>query len=173
VALVLQAGRRGRIILDLSFPVYQDVDGVVTVTQESVNSTMVLKAPSIPVREIGKVLPRLLQYMRDTPHGVHILFSKLDIRDGFWQLVVGDEDSFNFAYVLHQPPGEPTRLVIPAAVQMGWVESPGFFCTVTESARDLTQHFIDNDVPLPWDPVEDLMEIEDVPIRGRTDAPTR
>ncbi len=56
---------------------------------------------------------------------------------------------------------------------MGWVESLGFFCTVTESARDLTQHFIDNAVPLPWDPVEDLMNIADVPIHGRTDALTK
>ncbi len=74
---------------------------------------------------------------------------------------------------LPQPPGEPTHLVIPAAVQMGWVESPGFFCTVTESARDLTQHFVNNEVALPWDPVEDLMEIEEVPIQGHTDAPTK
>ena len=173
VALVPQPGRRGRIILDLSFPVYQDVDGVFTVTQESVNSTTVLTAPSTPVKEIGKVLPRLLQYMHDTPHGIHIQFSKLDISDGFWRLVIRDEDSFNFACVLPQPTREPTRIMILAAVQMGWVESPGFFCTVTESARDLTQHFVDNAVALPWDPVEDLMAIEDVPIRGRTIAPTK
>ncbi len=63
VAVVPQTGLRGRIILDHSFPVYQEVNGVVTVTQESVNSTTVLKAPSIPVKEIGKVLPRMLQYM--------------------------------------------------------------------------------------------------------------
>ena len=43
---------------------------------------------------------------------------------------------------------------------MGWVESSGFFCTVTKSARDLTQHFVNNEVALPWDPVEDLMAIE-------------
>jgi hypothetical protein len=60
VAVVPQIGCRGRIILDLSFPVYQEVDGVVTATQESVNSTTVIKSPSIPVKEIGKVLPYLL-----------------------------------------------------------------------------------------------------------------
>ena len=172
VALIPQEGRRGRIILDLSFPVYQEVDGVVTATQASVNDTTVLTAPSIPVREIGKVLPRLLQYMCDTPRGVHILFSKLDISDGFWRLVVNNTDAFNFAYVLPQPPTEPIRLVIPSAVQMGWVESPGYFCSVTEAARDLTQHFVNNSVPLPQDPVEDLITIPDVPRRGRTDAPT-
>jgi len=107
VAVVPQVGRRGRIILDLSFPVYQDLDGVVTITQESVNDTTVLQALSVPVKEIGRVLPRLLQYMRDTPVGLHILFCKLDISDGFWRLTVRPEDSFNFAYVLPQQEGEP------------------------------------------------------------------
>ena len=172
VALIPQEGRRGRIILDLSFPVYQEVDGVFTATQASVNDTTTLSAPSIPVKEIGKVLPRLLQYMHDTPRGVHVLFTKLDISDGFWRLVVRNEDAFNFAYVLPQPSQEPVRLVIPAAVQMGWVESPGYFCSVTESARDLTQHFIDKMVPLPWDPVEDLITFPDVPLRGRTVDPS-
>ena len=173
VALVPQAGRRGRIILDLSFPVYQEVNGTVTVTQDSVNSTTVLSAPSIPVKEIGKVLPRLLQYMRDTPTGLHILFSKLDISDGFWRLVVREGDAFNFAYVLPQAAGKPCRIVLPAAVQMGWVESPALFCTVTESARDLTQHLIDANVTLPWDAAEDSMQIADIPLRARTDTPTK
>ena len=92
VAIIPQERCSSRIILDLSFPVDQEVDGVVTVTQKSVNDTTVLSAPSIPVREIGKVLPRLLQYMRDTPAGLHILFCKLDISDGFWHLVVHEDD---------------------------------------------------------------------------------
>jgi len=153
--------------------VYQEINGVVTAVQASVNDTTVLTAPSIPVKENGKVLPRLLHYMRDTPAGLHILFSKLDISDGFWRLIVREEDSYNFAYVLPQDAGEPCRVVVPAAVQMGWVESPSHFCSVTESARDITQHFVDNDVPLPHDPIEQSMAIADVPLRGRTRAPTK
>ena len=107
VAVVPQSGRRGRIILDLSFPVYQDVNGVATVVQSSVNDTTTLSAPDIPVKDIGKVLPRLLHYMRDTPAGLHILFSKLDISDGFWCLIVQEAGSYNFAYVLPQEAGEP------------------------------------------------------------------
>ncbi len=61
VAVVPQVGRRGWIILDLSFPVYQDINGVVTIPQESVNASTVLTAPSEAVKEIGKVFPRLLQ----------------------------------------------------------------------------------------------------------------
>ena len=100
--------------MDLSFPVYQDVNGVVTAVQASVYDT----APTIPVKEIGKVLPRLLHYMRDTPMGQRILFSKLDISDGFWWFIVREADSLNFAYVLPQEAGEPCRIVVLAAVQM-------------------------------------------------------
>ena len=173
VAVVPQAGRRGRIILDLSFPVYQEVNGVATATQASVNSTTVITAPTTPVKEIGKVLPRMLQYMRDTPPGLHILFSKLDISDGFWRLIVQEADSYNFAYVLPQEASEPCRLVIPAAVQMGWVESPSLFCTVTESARDLTQHLVDDGIPLPPNEVEEMISIQKVPPRGCTKNPTK
>jgi hypothetical protein len=160
VAAVLQVGRRPRIILDLLFPVYQDIDGVITATQKSVNDTTVLQAPTEAVREIGKVLPRLLTYMRDTPAGLHILMSKLDISDGFWRLIVRNEDCFNFAYVLPQRDGEPCRIVVPSAVQMGWVESPSLFCAVTETARDLAQHFVDEAIPLPPHHVESSMAIE-------------
>jgi hypothetical protein len=79
VAVVPQVGRRGQIILDLSFPVYQDINGVITIMQESINDSTVIAAPPEAVKEIGRVLPRLLHYMRDTPEGLHILFSKLDI----------------------------------------------------------------------------------------------
>ncbi len=102
MAVVPQVGRCGRIILDLSFPVYQDQDGIITILQDSVNNTTALQAPSESVKEIGKVLPHLLHYMQDTPKGFHILFCKLDISDGFWRLVVQEQDSFNFAYVLPQ-----------------------------------------------------------------------
>jgi hypothetical protein len=166
VAVVPQVGRRGRIILDLSFPVYQKVNGIVTAVQASVNDTTVLNAPSTPVRDIGKVLPRLLHYMRDTPAGLHILFSKLDISDGCWHLIVRESNSYNFAKVLPQAKGEPCRIVVPAAVQMGWVKSLSLFCTVTESARDLSQHFVDKAMALPHNPIEDSMTIDPVPMRG-------
>ncbi len=159
--------------MDLLFPVYQDVNRVVTAMQASVNDTTVLTAPSIPVKEIGKVLPQLLHYMHDTPTRLHILFSKLDISYGFWRLIVQETDSYNFAYVLPQEAGDLCRIVVPAVVQMGWVESPSHFCTVRESARDLMQHFVDTEISLPQDPIEDAMKIAYVPMRGRARSPTK
>jgi hypothetical protein len=172
VAVVPQAKCRGRIILDLSFPVYHELNGAVTVTQKSVNETTAIQGLPQPVKEIGKVLPRLLEYMRDTPVGLHILFSKLDISDGFWRLIVRKADSFNFAFVLPQPHGYRTRIVVLSAVQMGWVESPTLFCTVTESAWDLTQHFVHDSVPLPHHILEEQIRIQDVPTRARTTTPS-
>jgi len=166
VAVVPQIGRRGRIILDLSFPVWKkNSEGVATVIQQSVNDTTALTAPKGPVKEIGKVLPRLLRYMRDVPPEQWILFSKLDISDGFWRLIVKGDDCYNFAYVLPQKPGEPTRIVVPSAVQMGWVESPPYFCAVTETARDLTEFHIRNNTELPADPIETQMDVQHVPLR--------
>jgi hypothetical protein len=145
---------------------------VITITQESVNESTILAVPPEAVKEIRRVLPRLLHYMRDTPEGLHILFSKLDISDGFWRLVVW-ADSFNFAYVLPQLAGKPVRIVVPSAVRMEWAESPPLFCAVTETARDLTQHLVDNKVGLSPHPLEEKILIENVPLRAWTSTPTK
>ena len=36
-----------------------------------------------------------------------------------------------------QPPSEPIKLVIPNSLQMGWVESPAYFCVASETACDV------------------------------------
>ena len=84
VAVVPQVESCRRIIIDLSFPVYQEGKGGASITQASVNKTTAATAPSTPVKEIGKVLHRLLYFMKMTWAGVWIYFSKLDISDGFW-----------------------------------------------------------------------------------------
>jgi hypothetical protein len=45
---------------------------------------------------------------------------------------------YNFAYVLPQEVGMPITLVNPTSLQMGWVESPPYFCAATETVRDVT-----------------------------------
>ncbi len=63
--------------------------------------------------------------------------AKWDIKDGFWQLDCAAGQEWNFAYVLTQPPGEKIKLVIPTSLQVGWIESPLYFCTASEMARDV------------------------------------
>ncbi len=119
---------------------------------------------------------RLMALLFDPPTCapyVHILMSKLDVSNGSWRLIVRDADCFNFTYVLPQWKGKPCRIVVPSAVQMGWVESPSLFCAVTESAHDLAQHFVDAALPLPPHQVESSMAIEDVPTRGRAETPSK
>jgi hypothetical protein len=79
-------------------------------------------------------------------------------------LIYREEDSFNFVYVLPQREGEPVRIVMPSEVQMGLVKSLPLFCTITESARDLTQHLVDTNVNLPPHPFEAEMNIQHVPL---------
>ena len=69
-------------------------------------------------------------------------------------MVVGGGSCYNFAYVLPGPPGAPTQLVIPSALQMGWNESPAYFCAATETTRDISQAWIDQDTALPPHPME-------------------
>jgi hypothetical protein len=67
--------------------------------------------------------------------------AKWDIKDGFWRLDAGKGAEYNFSYVMPQLPGSPTLLVVPTSLQMGWVESPPFFCTASETARDIAGNY--------------------------------
>ena len=67
-------------------------------------------------------------------------------------MVVGDDDAWNFCYAI--PNQDPTaskddiRIVVPNSLQMGWCESPPFFCAASETARDVIQQLLKVDLPL-------------------------
>jgi hypothetical protein len=69
--------------------------------------------------------------------------AKWDIKDGFWRIHCEAGKEYNFAYVLPQEKGKPIRLVVPTSLQMGWVESPPYFCAATETARDIASTYCD------------------------------
>jgi hypothetical protein len=172
VAVIPQTGRRGRIILDLSFPVRRPPTKQESSSkrrrmgetiQESVNDTTKKLAPSEPVHAIGKVLPRLFHFMASTPKDQEIRLSKVDLSDGFWRLIVEPEQKHNFCYVMPDPPGARTRIVVPSALQMGWAESPGYFCAATETGRDIIDLLLREKVDLPEHPLEKFMEPVDTP----------
>ena len=51
--------------------------------------------------ELGNVIPSIIWNMTKVPDtGVPILFSKIDLKDGYWRMVVSEPDTWNFAYVL-------------------------------------------------------------------------
>ena len=56
---------------------------------------------------------------------------------------------WNFAYVLPKlNSNEPTMLVIPSSLQMGWAEIPPFFCATTKSACNIAQDLFKQDPKL-------------------------
>ena len=69
------------------------------------NDTTVRLAPDVPVKQLGYVLPRLLDFMATVPAEEHIQFSKLDLADGYWRMIVTREKRWNFAYVMPTKPG--------------------------------------------------------------------
>jgi hypothetical protein len=160
VAVVPQVGRRGRIILDLSFPVYVSKPGSRRkgeVIQEAVNMTTEELAPKAAVKEIGKVLQALFEFMSNTPANKAILFSKIDLSDGFWRMIVDRDQRWNFCYVMPDPPGSRVRIVVPSALQMGWKESPPYFCAATETGRDFIQWLVDTNAEFPPHPFEHFL----------------
>jgi hypothetical protein len=158
LAFIPQLNRRGRLILDLSFAVHRMMGKRLgPQVQKAVNETTTKLSPLEPLSELGHVLPRLLDFMADTPEEDVIMFAKIDLSDGFWRMIVTENDAWHFAYVLPDPPGHPVRLVIPHALQMGWTESPGYFCAATETGRDVMQALVINKVALPLHPLESFM----------------
>jgi hypothetical protein len=93
--------------------------------------------------------PRVLDFMATVPEEEHIHFSKLDLADGYWRMIVEQEARWNFAYVMPGEPGTEIQVVIPSALQMGWNESPAYFCATTKTVRDISQAWIDAKTPLP------------------------
>jgi hypothetical protein len=100
-----------------------------------------------------------------------INFAKIDLSDGFWRMLVTEADKWNFAYVLPKSAAGPTRLIIPHALQMGWTESPGYFCAATETGRDILQALIDHKTVLPPHALDHFMAPE-TPARRQTSITT-
>jgi hypothetical protein len=50
-------------------------------------------------------------------------------------------EEYNFAYVFPQEEEMPITLIVPTLLQMGWVESPPYFCAAIETVRDVTLNY--------------------------------
>jgi hypothetical protein len=166
VGVIPQAGQRGRIILDLSFAVRleqklgQCKPGAIL--QEAVNGATVPLAPKKPIREIGKKLPRWFEFIANAPAGQEILPSKVDLSDGFWQIIVEEAAWWNLCYVMPNPGGFPNPIVIPSALQMGWMESPQYFCTATKTGQDFIQWLTNQNIDCPPHRLEKYMLPQDL-----------
>ena len=109
VVVVQQTKWRDRIILDLSLPVPVGAEMI----QQAVNDTTTPTSYPKVMDHLGSAMPRILEFMTHAPLGHPISFSKYDVSNGFWQMVVVKDSKLNFAYVLPQEEGEPIHPVVP------------------------------------------------------------
>eukprot|EP00957_Ditylum_brightwellii_P177575 13525709-Ditylum_brightwellii.AAC.1 len=85
--------------------------------------------------QLGQSIQCIVALLADH-HNLHnpFQFAKLDVKDGLWQLIVNKEDALNFCCVLPPQDGQEitnldkVELVVPLSIQMGWAESPPYFC---------------------------------------------
>ena len=86
------------------------------VIQESVNYTTQRLVPTEPVHESVKVLPCLVHFIALTRADQEIRLSKVEISDGIWRLLVEPSQNWNFCYVMPDPFGARTRILVPSAL---------------------------------------------------------
>ena len=142
VAAIPHNSKPYRSILDLSFRLRLCDGGMLP----AVNDTTTKTAPQGACDQIGHALKRLIHAFAEADEDAKIFMAKWDIKDGFWRLNCQEGEEWNFAYVLPQPEGQPIRLVIPTSLQMGWIESPPYFCTASETARDAAGEYCETKV---------------------------
>jgi hypothetical protein len=118
------------------------------------------------VKEIGNVFRRLLHFLDCVDPDEIVMLSKIDLSDGFWRMLVEEEAKWNFAYVLPGPPDSPIQLVVPSALQMGWAESPAYFCAATETARDIIHQAVETGQEFPEHVFEEYMNPTKKPKRS-------
>ena len=84
VAAVAQQNWRDRIILDLSFAVRLGKE----ITKQAINSSTAPTSHPSALSFLGSTMPRILKFMAHAPPQHPIFFSKYNISDGFWRIVV-------------------------------------------------------------------------------------
>ena len=95
--------------------------------------------PGGAIDQIVHVMIRLIHAFSEAPDCAKIFQVKWDIKDVFWRLDFKEGEEWNFCYVLPQNPGMPIKLVVPTSLQMGWIEPPPYFYTVSETGRDVAE----------------------------------
>lgn len=145
VAVVPQAHRRGRIIVNLSARVTlsEKTRRRPAVEHPSVNEASADAEDQSGVAALGDAMHSILRFMFETNCEWEIDWQKIDLSDGFWRMIVESGAEYNFAWQLpKRPEDHETMYVIPSALQMGWKNSPAYFCVATEATRTLIKRIL-------------------------------
>ena len=135
--MIPHKSRKYRSILDLSFALKAAGWDLPSVNKETKETS-----PAEALDQVGTVMPCIIEALATDPLSKDsVLWSKLDIKDGFWRMVRAVGEEWNFAYVLTNNLEAQTELVILSALQMGWTFSPCLFHVASEKARDVAESY--------------------------------
>ena len=150
--MVPHKSRPYRAILDLSFSLKLiPCDSI-----PLVNSQTTKLAPKDAVSQLSRSLGQIIHTFAAAPDDAKIFMAKWDIKDGFWHLDCEQGEEWNFAYVLPSTVALPNpELVVPTTLQMGWIESPPYFCSASETAWDVANQYAE--LPLGSQPDHALL----------------
>ena len=96
VAMIPHKSQNYRCILDLSFTLYQNGEKF-----PSVNDATIENAKQESMAQLGNVLKRLVAHLAAHYNPSNpFVFTKLDIKDGFWRIAVSNKQAWNFCYLL-------------------------------------------------------------------------
>jgi len=121
VAMIPHKSRAFRGILDLSFQLrHADTKFA------SVNANTTTTSNHKSMAQLGSALKRIIATVADGQRkNKKIFFSKLDIKDGFWRMVVNAADAWNFCHVIPNTDTNAsineTNIVVPNSLQMAGV----------------------------------------------------
>ena len=91
---------------------------------KAVNKSATKTAPWGVIDQLGHSLSRIIHAFAEMDDDAKVFVKKWDIKYDFWRLDCKVGEEYNFASVLPQKEGMPTKLVISTSLQMGWIESP-------------------------------------------------
>ena len=118
-----QRNRRPRLIMDYTFSGVND-------------ETVRLTPPQ--AMQFGKALHRILRKLVYAhPWYGPVWLAKIDIADGFYRIGLRPCDIPRLGVILPATGADKPLVALPLALPMGWVESPPYFTSVTETACDL------------------------------------
>jgi hypothetical protein len=144
LAVVPQKNRRGRLILNLSAgmelpPIRKPGSRRKTKRcQPSVNETTQPATDQEAVKRLGNTMAAALLFQLESPCHWEVLWSKIDLTDGFWRMIVEAGQEYNFVYEMPWHPAHPGDwFVVPSALQMGWTNSLAYFCATTEATQQI------------------------------------
>ena len=141
VRAIPQCERRPRTIIDYSF--------------SGINQEAHQGAPP-EAMQFGCALERVLQKVAtaDTTQGPLYLL-KIDLSDGFYHVHLRVQDAPMLGVAFPVAPGKPLLMAILLVLPMGWMESPPYFCTTTETIVDLANVYSHS----MWDPPSHPLEV--------------